>query len=235
MNKYQREIKPGTVVDVYDVLKAFNVICPAMAHAIKKCLAPGQRGVKDATQDKEEAIASIQRSIQMESSPSGPKQCPNCGSTRQCIDTTGRDTTTRCGACKCTISTSTKIIDECLHVRSARLPSGAIQCIDCLWMLSPPVTDEMIKTKSKWPTDEMIVVGVQFMLNHDCMYTDKEINLIFHGMVNVYDGSLLVGNYHLPRGMKSNDLFNIMMKAAPTNTNIYGEVLGNGKEPGRQV
>lgn len=65
-NKYQREIKPGVFVDVYDVLKAFNVTCPAMAHGVKKCLAPGQRGVKDSIQDKNEAIASIKRSIEME-------------------------------------------------------------------------------------------------------------------------------------------------------------------------
>lgn len=54
-NKYQREIKPGVFVDVYDVLRAFNVTCPAMAH-----------GVKDSIQDKNEAIASIKRSIEME-------------------------------------------------------------------------------------------------------------------------------------------------------------------------
>ena len=65
-NKYQREIKPGVWVDVYDVLQAFNVTCPAMAHGIKKCLAPGQRGAKDSVQDKNEAIASITRSIEME-------------------------------------------------------------------------------------------------------------------------------------------------------------------------
>lgn len=65
-NKYQREIKPGVWVDVYDVLNAFNVICPAMAHGVKKCLAPGQRGVKDSIQDKNEAIASIKRSIEIE-------------------------------------------------------------------------------------------------------------------------------------------------------------------------
>lgn len=64
-NKYQREIKPGVNVDVYDVLKAFNVTCPALAHAVKKCLAPGQR----AEQDKREAIASIERSIEMEPTP----------------------------------------------------------------------------------------------------------------------------------------------------------------------
>ena len=53
-------------VDVYDVLQAFNVTCPAMAHGVKKCLAPGQRGVKDSIQDKNEAISSINRSIEME-------------------------------------------------------------------------------------------------------------------------------------------------------------------------
>tara|TARA_R110000744_G_C19363554_1_gene561649 strand:- start:1507 stop:1746 length:240 start_codon:yes stop_codon:yes gene_type:complete len=65
-NKYLREIKPGVWVDVYDVLQAFNVTCPAMAHGVKKCLAPGQRGVKDSIQDKNEAISSINRSIEME-------------------------------------------------------------------------------------------------------------------------------------------------------------------------
>ncbi len=70
-NKYQREIKPGVWVDVYDVLQAFNVTCPAMAHGIKKCLAPGQRGVKDSVQDKNEAIASIKRSIEMETINNG--------------------------------------------------------------------------------------------------------------------------------------------------------------------
>lgn len=65
-NKYQRKIKPGIYVDVYDVLKAFNVTCPAMAHGIKKCLASGQRGAKSSVQDKNEAIASIRRSIEME-------------------------------------------------------------------------------------------------------------------------------------------------------------------------
>ena len=67
MNKYSREIRPLVYVDVYDVLSAFNVTCPAMAHAVKKCLAAGQRGHKDATQDKLEAIASIGRSIELDS------------------------------------------------------------------------------------------------------------------------------------------------------------------------
>ena len=67
MNKYSRAIRPGVYVDVYDVLAAFNVTCPAMAHAVKKCLAAGQRGYKDVTQDKVEAITSISRSIELDS------------------------------------------------------------------------------------------------------------------------------------------------------------------------
>lgn len=65
-NKYQREIKDGVFVDVYDVLKAFNVVNPAMSHAIKKMLAPGQRGAKDMIQDMKEAIQSIERAIELE-------------------------------------------------------------------------------------------------------------------------------------------------------------------------
>jgi len=65
-NKYQREIKPGVVVDVYDVLEAFNVTCPALAHGIKKLLMPGARGAKSAEQDKREALASITRSIELD-------------------------------------------------------------------------------------------------------------------------------------------------------------------------
>ena len=65
-NKYLREIKPNVWVDVYDVLKAFEVTCPAMAHALKKGLAPGKRGVKSSVQDKQEAIDSIKRSIELE-------------------------------------------------------------------------------------------------------------------------------------------------------------------------
>jgi hypothetical protein len=64
-NKYLRPCK-GIEIDVYDVLEAFDVPCHAMAHAIKKMLCSGLRGYKDSQQDKEEAIKSIQRSIDME-------------------------------------------------------------------------------------------------------------------------------------------------------------------------
>lgn len=53
-------------IDVYDVLKAFNVNNPAIQHAIKKLLKGGERGVKSKVQDYEEAIKSINRAIELE-------------------------------------------------------------------------------------------------------------------------------------------------------------------------
>lgn len=64
-NKYTRTVK-GVDIDVYDVLQAWGVTCPATQHAIKKLLAPGQRGQKDKAQDLREALASVQRAIEME-------------------------------------------------------------------------------------------------------------------------------------------------------------------------
>lgn len=64
-NKYVRKIH-GVDIDVYDVLKAWNVTCPAIQHAIKKLLMPGQRGHKDKLNDLEEAHNAIQRAIELE-------------------------------------------------------------------------------------------------------------------------------------------------------------------------
>lgn len=66
-NKYMKEIKPGVFVDVYDVLKAFDVTCPALQHAVKKLLMPGSRGHKDFAQDLNEAIEAINRSKELNS------------------------------------------------------------------------------------------------------------------------------------------------------------------------
>lgn len=73
VNKYHRTITQTIgddvgleiVVDVYDVLTAFAVTCPAIQHAIKKLLCPGQRGSKSAAQDLREAVVSIERAIQL--------------------------------------------------------------------------------------------------------------------------------------------------------------------------
>lgn len=61
--KYQREIAPGVFVDIYDVLEAWGVSCPARQHAIKKLLAAGQRGHKSEIKDLQEAHHSAHRSI----------------------------------------------------------------------------------------------------------------------------------------------------------------------------
>ena len=66
MSKYHRTIgsQPGQIeVDVYDVLAAFKVTCPARQHAIKKLLCAGQRGSKSEMQDLEEAAQAVDRAI----------------------------------------------------------------------------------------------------------------------------------------------------------------------------
>jgi hypothetical protein len=54
------------IVDVYDILVAYNVTCPAIGHAVKKLLMPGQRGGKSILQDLVEAEQAIRRAIAME-------------------------------------------------------------------------------------------------------------------------------------------------------------------------
>lgn len=64
-NKYQREIKPGVSVDVYDVLKAWDVRNPALQHLIKKALAVGQRGHKDVAEDLQDIVDSAVRALEL--------------------------------------------------------------------------------------------------------------------------------------------------------------------------
>lgn len=72
MNKYIRKVASLTGprqtvdVDVYSVLVAFGVTCPATAHAAKKLLCSGLRGHKDRVTDLSEAITAIQRAIELE-------------------------------------------------------------------------------------------------------------------------------------------------------------------------
>lgn len=66
MDKYNRIVKGGVSIDVYDVLYGFEVNNPAVAHAVKKLLAPGLRGYKDKIQDLQEAIVSLERAIILE-------------------------------------------------------------------------------------------------------------------------------------------------------------------------
>ncbi len=74
VNKYHRPIRwydeagvPRThLIDVYDVLKAFGVTCPARQHAIKKLLCAGLRGKGDSVQDLKEAVQAVERSVELE-------------------------------------------------------------------------------------------------------------------------------------------------------------------------
>lgn len=74
-NKYTRDMPTldgRTVpVDVYCVLAAFPTGSAAVDHAVKKELAPGQRGVKTRLQDLKEARASLDRAIQLEEAVQG--------------------------------------------------------------------------------------------------------------------------------------------------------------------
>lgn len=67
-NKYLRKIGKNTdgLSDVYDVLEAFNVTCPARQHAIKKLLCSGLRGKGDSIQDLKESADAIKRAIELE-------------------------------------------------------------------------------------------------------------------------------------------------------------------------
>jgi hypothetical protein len=60
-NKYNRVLRGGATLDVYDVLDAFKVDNPAVQHALKKMLCAGSRGHKDYMQDIQEAIDSLER------------------------------------------------------------------------------------------------------------------------------------------------------------------------------
>jgi hypothetical protein len=69
-NKYHRTIYPNAAgqVDVYDVLVAFEVTCPARQHAIKKLLCAGLRGKGDTMQDLAEASMAVDRAMEIEDS-----------------------------------------------------------------------------------------------------------------------------------------------------------------------
>lgn len=69
-NKYTRDMPTldgrKVPVDVYCVLAAFPTGSAAVDHAVKKQLAPGQRGTKSRLQDLKEAHASLGRAIELE-------------------------------------------------------------------------------------------------------------------------------------------------------------------------
>lgn len=58
---YYRSVAGLTTIDVYRVLHLFGITDPCIQHAVKKLLAAGARGQKDASKDVAEAIVSLRR------------------------------------------------------------------------------------------------------------------------------------------------------------------------------
>jgi len=63
-NKYDVDIN-GKKADVYTVLEAFEVTCPALQHLAKKVLKCGRRGHKDELEDLNNIIASANRAKEL--------------------------------------------------------------------------------------------------------------------------------------------------------------------------
>lgn len=60
-NHYFKDVSRLDSVDVYRVLELFEVVEPAIQHAVKKLLCAGGRGAKSQPQDVQEAIDSLAR------------------------------------------------------------------------------------------------------------------------------------------------------------------------------
>lgn len=71
MSNYKRTIN-GANLDIYDILVAYGVTCPARQHAIKKLLVAGNRGAKGVVQDLEEASQALSRAVQFAKRPIHP-------------------------------------------------------------------------------------------------------------------------------------------------------------------
>jgi len=58
---YFKDVSTLRSIDVYRVLELFEVVDPAIQHAVKKLLCAGGRGAKTMPQDVQEAIDSLNR------------------------------------------------------------------------------------------------------------------------------------------------------------------------------
>ena len=63
-SKYTKYIR-GNPVDVYDVLQAWNVTCPALQHLLKKALQAGNRGNKTLREDLQDIVDSAIRAQEL--------------------------------------------------------------------------------------------------------------------------------------------------------------------------
>lgn len=70
-NPYIVDISKYNKLDIYRILKLYNVNDPCLQHAIKKLLCAGKRGSKNFLQDVNEAILSLQRLLEMQGEDNG--------------------------------------------------------------------------------------------------------------------------------------------------------------------
>lgn len=95
-HKYVGHLK---YVDVYRVLALFSVTDPCIQHAVKKLLVPGKRTAgKSREQDIREAIASLNRALQMLAEDDQPVEVAFDPQTITCQDCRGKPCT-RTDAC----------------------------------------------------------------------------------------------------------------------------------------
>ena len=59
--QYHKDVSHLKTVDVYRLIRLWEISDPELQHALKKILAAGQRGAKSAAQDVQEAIDSLVR------------------------------------------------------------------------------------------------------------------------------------------------------------------------------
>ena len=70
-NPYIVDISKYNKLDIYRILKLYEVSDPCLQHSIKKLLCAGNRGVKNQTQDINEAIQSLKRFLEMQGEDNG--------------------------------------------------------------------------------------------------------------------------------------------------------------------
>ena len=70
-NPYIVDISKYNKLDIYRILKLYEVSDPCLQHAIKKLLCAGKRGSKNFLQDVNEAMQSLQRFLEMQGEDNG--------------------------------------------------------------------------------------------------------------------------------------------------------------------
>ena len=70
-NPYIVDISKYNKLDIYRILSLYDVTDPCLQHSIKKLLCAGKRGVKNQTQDINEAILSLKRFLEMQGEDNG--------------------------------------------------------------------------------------------------------------------------------------------------------------------